>query len=50
MRAVNLLPQTQRRTPGVRGAKRPLAVVGAVLALAGMGYWGYSVHAEAGNV
>lgn len=50
MRAVNLLPQTQRRAPGVKGAKRPLAVAGAVLALGGMGYWGYSIHSEAGQV
>lgn len=50
MRAVNLLPQAQRRAPGVGGAKRPLAVAGAVLALGGIGYWGYSIHAEAGHV
>ena len=46
MRAVNLLPQTQRRTPGIKGARNPLAVAGAVVVLGSMGYWGYSVHGE----
>jgi len=46
MRAVNLLPQTQRRKPGFAGAKTPLAVVGAVVVLGGMGYWGYSLHGQ----
>ena len=50
MRSVNLLPPTQRRTPGFSGggAKAPLAIAGAVLALGGMGYWGYSVHSAVG--
>ena len=51
MRAVNLLPQTQRRRPpGLSGAKAPLAVAGAVVALGAMGYWGYSVHSDVGQV
>jgi Tfp pilus assembly protein PilN len=50
MKAVNLLPQTQRRTPGVKGAKIPLAVAGAVVVLGSMGYWGYSVHSDVGAV
>ena len=37
MRAVNLLPQTQRRAPGVKGAKRPLAVPRPHQAHGGMG-------------
>ena len=50
MKAVNLLPQTQRRKPGLAGAKVPLAVVGAVAVLGGMGYWGYSLHGQVGDV
>jgi len=50
MRAVNLLPQTQRRTPGFAGVKIPLAIAGAIVALGAMGYWGYSVHSEVGQV
>ncbi len=46
MKAVNLLPQTQRRTPGAGGAKKPLAIAGAVVALGAMGYWGYSVNGQ----
>ena len=46
MKAVNLLPQTQRRAPGFAGAKAPLAVAGAVLALGAMGFWGYSVNGQ----
>jgi hypothetical protein len=46
MRAVNLLPQKERRTPGFAGAKAPLAVVGAVAVLGGMGFWGYSLHGQ----
>ena len=50
MRAVNLLPQTERRTPGFAGAKAPLAVVGAVAVLGGMGFWGYSLHGQVSDV
>lgn len=50
MRAVNLLPQTQRRTPGIKGARKPLAVAGALVVLGSMGYWGYSVHSDVGHV
>jgi Tfp pilus assembly protein PilN len=46
MKSVNLLPQTQRRAPGFAGAKAPLAVAAAVLALGGVGYWGYSVNGQ----
>jgi Tfp pilus assembly protein PilN len=46
MKAVNLLPQTQRRAPGASGAKKPLAIAGAVVALGAMGYWGYSVNGQ----
>jgi hypothetical protein len=50
MRAVNLLPPKERRAPGVAGAKAPLAVVGAVAVLGGMGFWGYSLHNQVGDV
>jgi Tfp pilus assembly protein PilN len=46
MKAVNLLPQKERRTPGVSGAKTPLAVAGAVAVLGAMGFWGYSLHSQ----
>ena len=46
MKAVNLLPQTQRRTPGVSGARKPLAIAGAVVALGAIGYWGHSVNGQ----
>lgn len=50
MRAVNLLPQKERRAPGFAGAKRPLAVVGAVAVLGGIGFWGYSLHGQVNDV
>ena len=50
MRAVNLLPQTQRRTPGFAGMRTPLAAAAAVVVLGGMGFWGYSVRADANSV
>ncbi len=50
MRAVNLLPQKERRTPGFAGAKAPLAVVGAVAVIGGMGFWGYSLHSQVSDV
>jgi Tfp pilus assembly protein PilN len=46
MKAVNLLPPAQRRTPGFAGAKAPLAIAGAVLVLGGVGYWGWSVNGQ----
>lgn len=46
MKSVNLLPQTQRRAPGFAGARAPVAVAAAVLALGGVGYWGYSVNSQ----
>lgn len=46
MRAVNLLPQTGRSRPGFSGTRAPLAVAGAVVALAAMGYWGWSIHQD----
>ena len=50
MRAVNLLPQKERRSPGLAGAKTPLAVVGAVAILGGIGFWGYSLHGQVDDV
>jgi Tfp pilus assembly protein PilN len=50
MKAVNLLPQTQRRKPGFAGAKAPLAIAGAVAILGGMGYWGYSLNGQVDDV
>lgn len=46
MRAVNLLPQTQRRSPGFKGARTPLAIAGAVVVLGSMGYYGVSLHSD----
>lgn len=46
MRAVNLLPQAGRRQPGFKGVRAPLAVAGAVVAIGGMGYWGWSAHQD----
>ncbi len=46
MRAVNLLPQTQRRRPGFSGSRTQIAVVGAVALVGLMGFWGYSVHSQ----
>jgi Tfp pilus assembly protein PilN len=50
MRAVNLLPQTQRRTPGFKGARTPLAAIGASVLLGATGFWGYSIHSQVGEV
>ncbi|WP_217912730.1 PilN domain-containing protein [Miltoncostaea marina] len=51
MRAVNLLPPPERRARGFSGGPRaPLAVAGAVLALGGLGYWGWSVTSEVDRV
>lgn len=50
MRAVNLLPQKERRTPGFAGAKAPLAVVGAIAVLGGIGFYGYSLHGQVNDV
>ena len=49
MRAVNLLPQTGRRAPGFRGGKGPLLALGAVAAVAAVGYWGWSSHQAVGD-
>ena len=49
MRAVNLLPPAGRRTPGFAGAKAPLALIGAVAVLGGMGYYGWSLHSQVGD-
>lgn len=46
MRAVNLLPQTQRRRPGFSGVKQPLAVAAAVVVLGSMGYWAHSLNGQ----
>jgi Tfp pilus assembly protein PilN len=50
MRAVNLLPQKERRAPGFAGAKAPLAVVGAIAVLGGIGFYGYSLHSQVNDV
>ena len=50
MKAVNLLPPTQRRARGFTGSRTPLAVAGAVLLVGGMGFWGYSVHSQVATV
>jgi Tfp pilus assembly protein PilN len=46
MRAVNLLPQTQRRRPGFTGSRKQLAIIGAVALVGIMGFWGYSLHSQ----
>jgi hypothetical protein len=52
MKAVNLLPPAQRKRPGLPtgSARAPLAIAGAVVALGAMGWWGYSVHGQVGDV
>jgi Tfp pilus assembly protein PilN len=50
MRAVNLLPQKERRAPGFAGAKAPLAMVGIVAVLGGIGFYGYSLHGQVNDV
>jgi Tfp pilus assembly protein PilN len=52
MRAVNLLPPAQRSRPGLPtgSVRAPLAVAGAVVALGAMGWWGYSLHGQVGDV
>ena len=50
MKAVNLLPKAQRRGLGFSGARAPLAALTAVAVLGSMGYWGYSLHAQVGEV
>jgi Tfp pilus assembly protein PilN len=44
MRAVNLLPQDDKKKLGFSGGRAPLIAVGAVAALGALGYWGYSSH------
>lgn len=46
MKSVNLLPQTQRRTPGFKGSRTQIAAVGAVVLVGAMGFWGYSLHSQ----
>ena len=50
MRAVNLLPQKERRSPGLAGAKTPLSVVGAIATLGGIGFWGSPLHGQVDDV
>ena len=54
MRPVNLLPDAPRhapRRPGTRSVPTvPLMAAGAALLLAGLGYWGYSAHQDAGRL
>jgi Tfp pilus assembly protein PilN len=50
VRAVNLLPEAQRRQPPLRAARRPLAALAILGALGGMGYWGYSVNSDIAGV
>lgn len=46
MRAVNLLP-AKERARSFRPTRAQVAIVGAVVLAGGLGYWGYSTHADA---
>ncbi len=50
MRAVNLLPEGQRRRPVGQVLRAPLAALAIVGALGGVGYWGWSLTAETADV
>ena len=48
MRAVNLLPAKERGR-SLQLTRTQIAVIGAVVVAGGLGYWGYSTHADASN-
>jgi hypothetical protein len=48
MRAVNLLPAKERGR-SFRPTRTQVAVIGAVAIAGGLGYWGYSAHADASD-
>lgn len=51
MKPVNLLPAGQRtRTLRVKPTRKGLVGVGLVAAVAGMGYWGFSIHQQVGDL
>jgi Tfp pilus assembly protein PilN len=50
MKAVNLLPQDQRtKSLRVKPTKKGLVGLGVVVAFAGVGYWGFSIHQSVGQ-
>ena len=48
MRAVNLLPAKERGR-AFQPTRSQIAVIGAVALVGGLGYWGYSTHADASH-
>ena len=50
MRAVNLLPEGQRRRPVAQALRAPLAALAIAGALGGIGFWGWSLNAETADV
>ncbi len=50
MRAVNLLPTTQGVGASLSGARGRALVIGAVVAVGALGWWGYSAHQSADAV
>lgn len=50
MRSVNLLPERGRTGLSAKGARRPLAALGAALVIGGMGFYAWSLHGEVGAV
>lgn len=51
MKPVNLLPAGQRtRALRVKPTRKGLVGVGVVAAVAGMGYWGFSIHQQVGDL
>jgi Tfp pilus assembly protein PilN len=51
MKAVNLLPADQRtRSLRVKPTRKGLVGVGLVAAVAGVGYWGFTIHQQVGDL
>lgn len=51
MKAVNLLPAGQRtRSVRIKPTRKGMVGVGIVAAVAGMGYWGFSINQQVGDV
>ena len=50
MKAVNLLPEGQRRRPVAQTLRAPLAALAIAGALGGLGFWGWSLNAETADV
>jgi hypothetical protein len=50
VKAVNLLPEAQRRRPVAQVLRAPLAALAIAGALGGVGFWGWSLNAETADV